>query len=179
MNVIETYSGLSFAPLEPDPELIVIGDIARSLSNQCRFLGHSRFYSVAEHSVRVSRLLEEWGEGPPVILWGLLHDASEAYLGDVPTPIKRTAVYAAYREAEARLMGAICDRYGLSVKEPAAVRKADAVLLATEVRSLKQYSRGHWDCLTEEALFETIVPWTSEKAEREFLNRFASYYGRL
>src|ERR1017187_10636100 len=77
---ITTFSGIHFWPLLPNPADIRIEDIAHALSNQCRFAGHAReFYSVAEHSVRVSQLCP-----PEDALWGLLHDASEAYLTDVP-----------------------------------------------------------------------------------------------
>ena len=82
---IQTMSGVIFYPLDPRPEEIRIEDIAHALSHQCRFAGHCReFYSVAEHSVRVSRELPQ-----EFMLWGLLHDASEAYLVDLPRPIKR------------------------------------------------------------------------------------------
>src|ERR1039457_118422 len=82
---IGTFSGLRFWPLDPNPEKILIDDIAHALAHQCRFGGHaSRFYSVAEHSVHVSRLCP-----PEDALWGLLHDASEAYLVDLPRPLKQ------------------------------------------------------------------------------------------
>jgi hypothetical protein len=79
---ITTFSGVLFRPLLPNPDDIRIADIAHALSQQYRFAGHTRtFYSVAEHSVRVSLLCR-----PDDALWGLLHDASEAFLTDVPAP---------------------------------------------------------------------------------------------
>ncbi len=177
---IETYSGIPFRPLTPNYEDVTVKDIAHALSHQCRFSGHTRaFYSVAEHSVRVSQLLDAWGEPPPVILWGLLHDASEAYLVDIPSPLKRERVFDAYRVAEDRMMMAVCDRFKMSRKQPKAVHKADAVLLATEARDLMPFKSEHWGALTEEPLAQTIVPWSSAEAERCFLVRFASYYGRV
>ena len=81
---IGTFSGLRFWPLAPNLEKILVEDIAHALAHQCRFGGHaSRFYSVAEHSVHVSQLCL-----PEHALWGLLHDASEAYLVDLPRPLK-------------------------------------------------------------------------------------------
>src|SRR5271165_7548492 len=82
---IQTYTGRVMYPLDPRPEEINIIDIAHALSNLCRFTGHVRtFYSVAEHSVRVSQHCD-----PKDALWGLLHDASEAYLADMSRPMKR------------------------------------------------------------------------------------------
>src|ERR1019366_9954250 len=83
-GAIRTYSGVRFKPLDPDPA-VGISDIAHALANQCRFGGHSSaFYSVAQHSVRVSEIC-----AAEDALWGLLHDASEAYLVDVPAPLKQ------------------------------------------------------------------------------------------
>ena len=82
---IETYTGRTFY-LE-DPKFSIF-DIAAALENTCRFGGHiHRFYSVAAHSVLVARIMEFEGLGDP--LEGLLHDAPEAYIGDMPTPFKQ------------------------------------------------------------------------------------------
>ena len=81
---IQTYTGRKFHPLDPAMTDFDLRDIAHSLSLLCRFNGHClRFYSVAEHSVRVSRILPD-----DLKLWGLLHDAGEAYLTDLPRPVK-------------------------------------------------------------------------------------------
>jgi len=106
---ITTFSGISFWPLLPNPDDIRIDDIAHALAHQCRFAGHTRlFYSVAEHSVRVSQLCR-----PEDALWGLLHDASEAYLSDVPAPLKELPEFEPYRAAERNLQGAVAQRFGL------------------------------------------------------------------
>lgn len=134
---IQTYTGRQFWPLDPDPEHVDILDIAHALSNVCRFTGHvSRFYSVAEHSVRVCRRVRELGGDTQTQLWALLHDASEAYLSDIARPVKRQPEFVPYRAAEARLQYAICVRFGLPAAEPALVRQADNEMLWTEAHAL-------------------------------------------
>src|SRR3972149_10211945 len=122
-DFILTYSGRRFWPLDPRPEDVVVEDIAHALGNLCRFTGHtSRFYSVAEHSVHVSD-----SASAPNKLWGLFHDASEAYLGDLARPTKQAQAGfgLAYRRVERRLMRAICDRFELSLTEPLEVLSLD------------------------------------------------------
>jgi hypothetical protein len=166
MSWIQTYTGRQFFPLEPRAADIDVRDIAHSLSLQCRFNGHCRgFYSVAEHSVRVSHVLD--GE---LRLWGLLHDAAEAYISDLPRPLKGTAP--GFRAAEDRLLAVIVGSYGLPWPMPAAVAHADEVLLATELRDLMAPPPEPWP-LAAPPLAETIVPVGPEEAERRFLARFA------
>lgn len=106
---IQTASGIMFDPLNPKIEDIRIKDIAHALSNQCRFSGHTkRHYSVAEHSVYVSRYTRVGNE-----LAGLLHDASEAYLLDIPSPIKQAPEFLFYRQAEKRLQDLIYKKYSV------------------------------------------------------------------
>jgi len=175
---IETYTGQRFMPLSPRVEDVVIADIAHALSNQCRFSGHTKeHYSVAEHSVRVARVLEARGYSPTSQLWGLLHDASEAYLVDLPTPLKSDPTIGhAYRIAEARIMAVICQRFDLPIHEPAEVRTADAVLLATEVRDLMAGRPAHWGNgqITQPPLREKIEPWEPRRAEWAFLQAFGA-----
>jgi hypothetical protein len=169
-DFIETHTGRRFRPLEPDAANIDVRDIAHALSHQCRFSGHVIVhYSVAEHSVRVAELLYARRLPRWVQLWGLLHDASEAYLVDIPSPLKCTPVFAEYRAAEARLMRAVCERFHLQLEEPAAVKQADADLVATEARDLMPFVPPHWIGLTGTPLIETIKPWHSTSAKREFL----------
>jgi 5'-deoxynucleotidase YfbR-like HD superfamily hydrolase len=176
---IETYSGLTFAPLKPIFADIRIADIAHALANQGRFSGHTRFrYSVGQHSVLVSELLEVLGHPHPVQLWGLLHDASEAYLVDLPTPLKRHPVFGRiYRAAEKRVQRAVCVRFGLPVREPAAVTEADRVLLATEVRDQMHGKRPYWKKITAKPMPDRIRPWMSGVVEYEFLRRFKELGG--
>ena len=86
---VETASGKRFAPLTPTVADMLSGGHRTRAVEPVPLSGHVRtFYSVAEHSVRVSDLLEAWGCGRVIPLWGLLHDASEAYLVDLPSPLK-------------------------------------------------------------------------------------------
>lgn len=171
---IQTYSGVAFYPLDPRPEEILIEDIAHALAMQCRFTGHvKRFYSVAEHSVHVSRLCPA-----EFALWGLLHDASEAYLCDVARPVKRMPGMEGYRAAEAKLMDNITARFGLDPDEPAGVKLADTTMLGIEVRDLMHWplanaAKWQW-CLDAIRDCQITIrrPWGPEEAEERFLDRF-------
>jgi hypothetical protein len=165
-----TFTGRHVHTLDPHPGEVNIFDIARSLSQQCRFLGHTQmFYSVAQHSVLVSDLVL-----PHAALWGLLHDAAEAYLGDLPKPIKETAPFLGYREAEARVLHAICLRYDLPTEMPAVVKWGDRQMLATEFRYVTGVEDDDW--IKAEVGFapldRPIYPWEPRAAETQFLDRF-------
>ena len=163
MDWILTHTGRRFFPLAPRVEDIDPRDFAHALSLLCRFNGHCRvFYSVAEHSVRVSRALS-----PDLALWGLLHDAGEAYLADVPRPLKRNLV--GYREAEERVLRAVATRFGLPWPLPAEVAAADDRLLATEARDLMAPMPPGAPPFAE-PFPDTIVPWSPGDAERKFLD---------
>ena len=164
---IGTFSGLRFWPLDPNPEKILIADIAHALAHQCRFGGHSsKFYSVAEHSVHVSQLCL-----PEHALWGLLHDASEAYLVDLPRPLKLLPEFAAYREAERRLQRAVAVRFGLAPEQPARVTAADDTMLWIEAHSLLG-SMPVKAVRSTRPPFEITAPLLPVEAERLFLSRF-------
>ena len=164
---IQTHSGRRFNPLKPNPNAIVIQDIAHALSMQCRFSGHCReFYSVAQHSVLVSYICNEEDA-----LWGLLHDASEAYLVDVPRPLKRSGKFDAYIEFESVMTEAVCRRFALPFKEPPSVKKADTILLATEARDLMSPLHSDWQQPVEPLPFK-IEAWDHQKAKDMFMKRF-------
>jgi len=186
---MQTYTGRQFWPLDPRAEEVCIEDIAHSLSLQCRFAGHCReFYSVAEHSVRVSVLLQEWAPQDRMLhLLGLLHDASEAYLVDLPRPVKRVVV--GYSEAEALVQTAIWHRFGLVEGEhngqtarmhpgvAALIKRADNTLLATEARDLMSKPPAPWEHMPE-PVGNRIEPWPSGHAKAMFLSRFAELGGQ-
>jgi 5'-deoxynucleotidase YfbR-like HD superfamily hydrolase len=107
-------SGKLVDPTALLPEDIRIHDIAHSLSNQCRCTGHSpQFYSVAQHSVTVASLIEKAGHGVGVQLAGLLHDASEAYWGDVASPTKNRPEMRWYKEQEAACSKLLLKHFGV------------------------------------------------------------------
>ena len=165
---IQTYTGVTFYPLDPRPDEVRIEDIAHSLSNQCRFAGHCRqFYSVAEHSVRVSLALAQ-----RLALWGLMHDAAEAYLVDLPRPIKRYAEFGPlYQSIESNLMLTVCERFGLHPNMPISVKRMDTRLLVTEKRDLMNACPKPWED-TEEPLPDPIFPMPPRVAEILFLQQF-------
>jgi uncharacterized protein len=159
-----TFSGIRVNPFDLKPEHVCIEDIAHALSMQCRFIGHVRqFYSVAEHSVRVS-----WNVPHEHALWGLLHDASEAYATDLIRPIKRAPGFEAYIEMENRIERVIAGVFGLPWPRPSFVTDADNRLLATERRDLKGMRLKESD----RALDQPIRPWTQQFAKRQFLRRY-------
>lgn len=166
-----TWLGRRVHPMAPAPEEIEIGDIAHSLSQMCRFLGHTEvFYSVAQHSVHVSERVPREDA-----LWGLLHDASEAYLCDLPSPIKLDRDMSMYRIAEDRLMLAVCRKFGLPRVMPRSVRVADKLMLATEFRDVTTVTDPEWietECGCKPLVGSTIVPWPPAVAESRFLERF-------
>lgn len=144
MNSIgfETSSGLTFDLLRPDPEMVRIEDIAWSLSRQCRFNGNTRFfYSVADHSVYVGNLLP-----PEIRIYGLLHDAHEAYLGDIASPIKKLLGKERIRQIEKGIDAAIYKALELALPSEEVlglVHKADVLALRIEAYHLMP-SRGSW-----------------------------------
>jgi hypothetical protein len=171
---IETYSGARFHPLAPRPAEVYLHDIAHALSLLCRFGGHcSKFYSVAQHSVGVSLLCS-----PENALWGLLHDASEAYLTDVPRPLKHSITMQAYRVAEHAVMDAICEYFKLPLEEPQEIKNADNTMLRREAYDLMP-GRGHnYSCFAGVPLpAGRIVPASPRKAEALFLRRYVELTG--
>ena len=169
MDWTQTASGRQFLPLRARAEDVHIEDIAHALSLLCRFNGHcSMFYSVAEHCVRVSNILPK-----EFALWGLMHDAAEAYLGDMPRPVKDHATW--FVEAEDRLLQVIIEKYGMVFPMPDDVVRADEILLATEARDLMAPPPFDWG-LVADPLPETIEPLSPTEAKTSFLLRFAELH---
>lgn len=141
---IETFTGGQFWPLDPRPEEVDIIDIAHSLSMQCRFNGHTRvFYSVAEHSVIVAKELEAAGYNALIQFYGLLHDAAEAYLCDLPRPIKNQI--SEYRTMEKTIQEAVWKAFGVPQPSPGQselIKQMDTALLGFEGKMLMRNVAG-------------------------------------
>lgn len=172
MCKIGTFTGLLVNPLDMRPEDLDIRDIARSLSMRCRFGGHlTKFYSVAQHSVEVSRRV-----APQHALWGLLHDASEAYTSDVPSPLKQTEPLTGFRGVESAIMGVVCTTWALTPSMPLEVRKQDLEELVTEASQLhplyQSRSREGWDLPEVSPRVQTLSPLAPKEAEFQFLKRY-------
>lgn len=166
MSSIRTFTGNTFDYANPSVLSISIEDIAHSLANICRFSGHVKtFYSVAEHSVRVSELCSKENK-----LWALLHDASEAYCSDLPRPFKRMIGMEPYRSYEKRTMEIICERFSLTKGEPEEVKQADMIMLVTEQRDLMVNAGPEWYDI--KPLGEVIIPWSTQEARRAFMRYF-------
>jgi 5'-deoxynucleotidase YfbR-like HD superfamily hydrolase len=177
MNHVLTYTGRRVSLAAPDPASIDIRDIACSLSRLNRFCGATRLpVNVADHSLNVARFLAMKKASPSVQMLGLLHDAHEAYLGDIVHPVRREiAAYASFdlvtRIAD-RLDVAIMNAFGFGLLESSGdeawVRAADAAVFAAEWRDLMQ---GPCPIVIEAAPF-AIKPRNSEKSEEDFLRSF-------
>lgn len=173
---IQTYTGRQFWPMDPRSDEIFIEDIAHALSMQCRYAGHClKFYSVAEHSVLVAQWVFEKTGDDGLALWALLHDAAEAYLVDVPRPVK--PYLRGYDVAEARVMKAVCARFGLHVEMPEIVHEADDRILCDERAQNMMKSPHEWN-IPDDPLGIKLQCWHPQRAEVEFISAFNFYGGR-
>jgi hypothetical protein len=161
---MQVYSGRRFWPMDPRAGEIDPLDIAHALSHQCRYAGHTmEFYSVAEHCVHVHDAAP-----PDLRAWALLHDASEAYLVDVPRPVK--PYLAGYAEAEARVMRAVAERFGLDWPMPAAVEVLDRRIVTDERAQAMRATGDAW-ALEGPPLGVTLQFWRPVQAQFAFLQR--------
>ncbi len=173
MSWIQTHSGLAFDLAHPSPEMVRIEDIAHALAHLCRFTGHARvFYSVAQHSILVSERCADEDA-----LWGLLHDGSEAYIGDLAKPLKGLGEMTGYRELERRVGAAVSAHFGLASAMPESVRKADLGMLATEAQQLLGTPPRSWELGVEPYPDLGIEPLPPARAKQAFLERYAGLRG--
>jgi uncharacterized protein len=164
---ITTRSGRQVNLLDPHYSQIDIGDIAHGLAYQCRFNGQtSRFYSIAQHSLMVASILPDH-----LKLAGLLHDAAEAYVGDVVQPLK--VLLPDYQAIEQRFTQAIGQRFNVNLDHHPEVKRADLIALATEKRDLLPRERCTWNVLNGiRPLDRLTLPMTPEQSEDTFMRTF-------
>lgn len=164
---ILTASGKYFNFLQPTADTVDIETIAHALSHICRYTGHVReFYSVAQHSVLVSYLVPR-----EHALAGLLHDAAEAYIGDVAAPLKQ--LLPDYKVIEQRVEAVVLAKFGLPAYLPTCVKLADMIALATEQRDLMPAHDDVWasiEGVQPDGL--VTVPHSPKYAKTLFLQRF-------
>lgn len=192
---MQTFTGRAFYPLAPRPEDIHPMDIAHSLSMQCRYNGHvQRFYSVAEHCVLMSDWILEYEplaseiERRNLALWALLHDAPEAYVGDMVRPLKVNMPD--FCDADDRVMLAVAQRFELlggevrrlpdftlGLKLPRPVKDVDTRILLDERDALLGEPEKPWALGEIQPLGVTIHAWEPAIAKWEYVNRLQNLVG--
>lgn len=171
---MQTYTGKQFFPQDPRPEDFCIEDIAHALSIENRFGGHlPKPYSVAQHSVVVYQIVKyALGSVPEgdsnrinILRWALFHDAPEAYVKDIPRPLKK-ALGDCYSAIEKSTLEALQNALGFFGPMPDVVKRADEIALATEKRDLFPASNNRWTLLESPAEGITIfyMPWYAAKS---------------
>lgn len=180
MSSIKTNAGKYFYFLAPHAHDYPVKEISFALSHINRFTGHAGAYSVAQHSVLVSYLVP-----PGLALEGLLHDAAEAYLGDVASPLK-ALIRPSYKPLEDEVERHIALRYNLAWPMPPAIKRADLILLLTEYRDLMRRTQEHLkerDCINWPhaieplprrffGLLPAIIRWPAWYARYRFVKRY-------
>ncbi|MEM7765229.1 MAG: hypothetical protein AAF290_14275, partial [Pseudomonadota bacterium] len=167
-NFISTYSGQRFYIEDPNVQDIPIFDIAHALSMKCRFNGHTKtFYSVAEHSVYVSEYVPAEDA-----LWGLLHDISEAFLPDVPRPVK--PFISGFKSLERKIMGSAIDTFGLPQTEPQSVHDVDKHIVASEAAVLfaERPDWIHAYDMNVAPVHKRCIGWPPNVARAQWIHRF-------
>lgn len=165
-----TFTGLKINPLDPDPGMIVIEDIAHHLALECRYNGACKFhYSVAQHSILGAHRVSSENR-----LAFLLHDASEAYMHDLIHNVKYNIPF--YREAEERLQRVIYEKFGVVVLDYREIKRVDYALMAAEAKALIS-DISDWD-FPEPPLTISIVEWPWRDAEEIFLDNYYGFTGK-
>jgi 5'-deoxynucleotidase YfbR-like HD superfamily hydrolase len=157
-----TNSGVFINVFETTPEMIEVNDIAHALSRLPRFGGHlNRHYSVAQHSVLCAKRAKTLEDKRAA----LMHDASESYLLDIPTPIKARLLE--YKLHEKKLMSVIFTKYNITEPLSKAVKKIDNDMLLFEWENLVIKDTKSFKC------------WGRNKAKKEFLKMFNELFGEI
>jgi uncharacterized protein len=166
-NRIRTISGVFIDPFDIKPDQIRIGDIAHALAHQCRFGGHVHtFYSVAQHSIFMATRLVHSKEDK---LAALLHDASEAYLLDIPSPVK--CRIPGYKEAEENIMKVIAEKFGFQYPLSKRVKEADRAALEFEYEHIVLRKYGDLDIPFDRFLHN----YNHQEITDQFLIHFTNY----
>lgn len=177
------FGGSYFDFADPENSQFTIYDIAHSLSQTCRFGGQCpKFYSVAQHCCLVSRLVPEYAQ-----LDGLLHDAAEAFLGDVVKPLKN--LLPDFLRIEKRVEQVVAQKFNLNYPWSIEVKEADELLLKWELRDLfglsdSFYEMPYWKLSAVQhkgymqSLNKKIIPWTPKKSAETFLYLFNTFSER-
>ena len=171
MTWIQTISGKKFSLVDPQPEDVCIEDVVAALTHIARFGGHARqFYSVAQHSVHVSDILPEEHR-----FAGLLHDAPEAYYGDITRPLKgvlrEISVEGLLDGLLNRIDRVVALALGFAWPLHPDVHEADGKLLASEARDLMTPPPDPWEKLPPPVSYR-IEPWSPDRAARDFWYRY-------
>lgn len=174
---MQTATGKKFWPLDPRAEEVDLQDIAHALSHQCRFAGHVAIpYTVGQHSVIIASMLAQQGYNENTQALGLMHDASEAYLVDLPRPVKYNVV--GYDELEEKLTNVILDFFDIkpTPEDWLAVKAADDSLCMTEARDLMGDPQD-WALKAKPAEFY-VIPWHPMAIYPQFMS-YANELGLL
>lgn len=174
LPTIMIHSGKYFDFLRPEDSIYEITDIAHGLSNICRFGGHcNEFYSVAQHCVMASQFVKG-----SHCYDALMHDAAEAFIGDIPSPLKM--LLPDYKKIEKKIEADIFKRFNVNFPLPPEVKHIDLVMLATERRDLTPPDNGDWGILEGiTPLRQTIKPWSPKEAYEAFINRYNKLTGYI
>ncbi len=164
-STIRLASGRYFDFVNLSANVVTIEDIAHALAHICRFCGHTRqFYSVAQHSVLASYHCEQ-----PYA--ALMHDAAEALLGDVSSPLKR--LLPDYRAIEERIESWLFYKFGVPFPLPACVKQADLLMLRWEQRDVMGAEADVWEAVADVVPPSwRIVPHCPDTAREMFLARY-------
>ena len=163
----QTYTGLKFYPMDPKCEEINVIDISHSLGMLCRYNGHSlTFYSVAEHCVHVSNMFNDNNE---LALYGLLHDAAEAYTSDIPRPLK--PYINNVKDIEQTIEKEIFKKFGLGPTIPKEIHDVDNRILNDERKQVMKFTYESWN-IDPIPLGIEIFSWSPEVATKKYLDRF-------
>lgn len=170
---MSVYTGGKFFPLDPRPEEIFIGDIAHALSLNNRFNGHTKWpYSVAQHSVLCAKYIE--GDSNTKLA-ALLHDATEAYIGDMIRPIK--FYMQDFKEIEHKIEKVVMKKFGVvfDKQTQAKVKTIDNLMCSAEKRDLHP-TKICWFNMPDPSSIPKIEPWGHSYAKGQFMRMFNELY---